>query len=136
MRILRIDLDSCRHLYILYIMHKVPPILGKLWSKFPISPHEKHLPFLHTTLEQKCGGGVRFLKYLTGLVHIPPLDSVRCYTRGRQSQRLHSGRTASSFVGCILREISDTKPRGIEATRIISGDRGQPHLSLYCEHLT
>ena len=39
-----------------------------------------------------------------------------------------------SFDGCVLQEISgncvETKPRGIEAAFIISGNRGQPHVSL------
>ena len=54
------------------------------------------------------------------------------YVRGRHSQQLLqlSGSKKSSFTECVLQETSDTsvdtKPKGIEATWIISDDRNDP----------
>ena len=48
-----------------------------------------------------------------------------------------SGRVAVLLHECVLRKISgaciDTKSRGIEATSMVSGDRGQPCISSYYE---
>ena len=79
----------------------------------------------------------RLLKYLISLVHTFPRFLLTLRTRSMITTTglTFRKKTASSFAERVLLVRVDTKPRGIETTSIISGDRGQPHvrrLVAYC----
>ena len=79
-------------------------------------------PFLHTTLRQKWGGGILILfrAYASPAVpHTIVTTAVTLWMNGSFNER-------------VLQEISgacvETKPRGIEVTCIVSGNRGRPRV--------
>lgn len=91
-------------------------------------------PFLHTTFEVKVGRGVcSNIQWMTPSPLLVPhklvcnVDIHNCCCKN------------SSFTGCVLREISsaclDTKPKGVEESCIISGDRGRPHVYVFTNML-
>ena len=91
---------------------------------------------LHTTLKQKWGGGVCLNIHFVSCIRPSCCSSHTCSAIVTITTAFWKN---VSFDERVLQEIScacvDTKPRGIEATCIVSCDRGRPRVSLHfqCE---
>ena len=94
---------------------------------YRILPKIRPPPFLHTTLRQKWGRGVCSNIQLVSCIRHPSLAMLRV-----RSTIMTTVVKNGSFEHCGACG-DDTKPRGIKATCIVSGDRGRPWVSSYYE---
>ena len=81
---------------------------------------------MQTALREKCGGGSCLNIQLVSTIWPPVLHKVTCEVDNHYN--------CCGFTECVLQVISGacvvTKSGGVEATCIISGDRGGAHLKL------